>query len=29
MMAEGAGSRDRTLADITRLGEQVLPRPRG
>jgi len=29
MMVEGAGSRERTLANITRLGEQVLPRLRG
>jgi hypothetical protein len=29
MMVEGAGSRERTLANIARLGEQVLPRLRG
>jgi alkanesulfonate monooxygenase SsuD/methylene tetrahydromethanopterin reductase-like flavin-dependent oxidoreductase (luciferase family) len=29
MMVEGAGSRDRTLSNITRLGEQVVPRLRG
>jgi alkanesulfonate monooxygenase SsuD/methylene tetrahydromethanopterin reductase-like flavin-dependent oxidoreductase (luciferase family) len=29
MMVEGAGSREHTLANITRLGEQVVPRLRG